>query len=129
MKSFVVLSLLFFCAVVTARSQAPVPSQFAIIERLIGKTWRGVFEGKPSDRPMVDIARWELALGGKAVRIRHVINDGLYGGETFIMWDDVKQSLVYFYFTTAGFYTSGSMREEDGVLVAREAVTGQPEKR
>ena len=40
------------------------------------------------------------------------------------MWDEPKQSLVYYYFTTAGFYTTGTMRAQDGALVSREVVTG-----
>jgi hypothetical protein len=35
----------------------------------------------------------------------HSVNDGEYGGETLIMWDDEKGSLMSWYFTTAGSLT------------------------
>ena len=71
------------------------------------------------------MARWELALAGKAVRITHSVNEGDYGGETFVIWDRAQGELVYFYFTTAGFYTQGTMAvDEAGRLVSRENVTG-----
>jgi hypothetical protein len=72
----------------------------------------------------VDVVRYEAALGGHAVRIRHAVNDGAYGGETLIVWDGAKQSLVYSYFTNGGFYTQGTMRAEGGVLATHEVVQG-----
>jgi len=91
---------------------------------LLGKTWRGVFPSSTADKPVVDISRFELALNGQAVRNLHSVNDGEYGGETLIVWDERKQELVYYYFTTAGFYTTGSFRVEDGALVSHEVVQG-----
>jgi hypothetical protein len=76
------------------------------------------------DKPVVDVSRFELALNGQAIRNLHSINDGEYGGETLIVWDQAKQKVVYYYFTTAGFYTSGTMSFEDGAIVSRELVTG-----
>lgn len=46
----------------------------------------------------VDIQRWELALNGQAVRILHSINDGEYGGESLLVWDRDRRSLVFHYF-------------------------------
>lgn len=43
----------------------------------------------------------------------HTMNQGEYGGETLFFWDKSLQSLTFFYFTTAGFYTDGTMRIED----------------
>jgi hypothetical protein len=49
------------------------------IRPLSGKTWRGVFANSTPEKPVVDIARWELALNGQVVRILHSINPhGLY---------------------------------------------------
>jgi hypothetical protein len=94
------------------------------LKPFLGKTWRGVFAGQQAGKQVVDVSRFELALSGQAVRNRHSINDGEYGGESFIVWDEKKQSLVYFYFTTAGFYTNGTFRSEAGALVSHETVTG-----
>ena len=90
---------------------------------LLGKTWRGVFAGSTPEKPVVDITRWELALNGQVVRILHSINHGEYGGETIILRDDA-QGLIYFYFTTAGFYTRGTLTFEGSKIITHEVVTG-----
>jgi hypothetical protein len=41
-----------------------------------------------------------------------------------IVWDNERQSLVYYYFTTAGFYTSGTFRVEGDSFVSHEVVKG-----
>ncbi|HUG91265.1 MAG TPA: hypothetical protein VML55_10550 [Planctomycetaceae bacterium] len=91
---------------------------------LLGKTWKGEFKSSTPDRPLFDVSRWERALNGKAVRVLHSVNDGVYGGETIIVWDAQKNSLVYWYFTTAGFRTEGTMKYEDGQWSAQEVVIG-----
>jgi hypothetical protein len=97
---------------------------FEPLRPLLGRTWRGTFPASTPEKPVVDVSRFEITLHGQAVRSRHSINDGDYGGESFIVWDETKQSLVYYYFTTAGFHTIGTMRVEDGALVSRETVVG-----
>ena len=88
----------------------------------LGKTWKGLVD---PDKRTYDVARWELALSGQAIRIRHSVGDGAYGGETVVMWDKERAGLVYYYFTTAGFYTNGTMRfDDDGRLQSRETVAG-----
>jgi hypothetical protein len=89
-----------------------------------GKTWLGELTSPSSDEPAYDVARWELALNGQAIRILHSVNEGEYGGETVIVWDEKRQSLVFFYFTTGGFYTEGTMSHADGVFESHEVVTG-----
>jgi len=103
---------------------AEMNPRLAPLRHLVGKTWRAVFPASTPDHPVVDVSRFELALNGQAVRNLHSINDGEYGGETLIVWDEAKQALVYHYFTTAGFYTVGTMRAEDGAIVSHELVTG-----
>ena len=90
----------------------------------LGKTWKGTFTDQTSETPTVDVSIWERALNGQAVRILHSVNDGAYGGETIITWDPEQKSLVFFYFTTAGFFTRGSMTFEKGKFTTREQVTG-----
>ena len=64
------------------------------------------------------------ALNGNAIKITHSVNNGEYGGESMIMWDAKLGSLVFWYFTTAGFYTQTTVIIEDGKLVSHEKVTG-----
>ncbi|HWB04938.1 MAG TPA: hypothetical protein VG796_18055 [Verrucomicrobiales bacterium] len=90
----------------------------------LGKTWKGRFKSSTPEKPVVDVARWERALNGKAVRVLHSVNDGSYGGESIIRWDAEKKTLVYYYFTTAGFMTSGTMTISGGVITGMEKVTG-----
>lgn len=89
----------------------------------LGRTWKEQGkEGASSGK--IDVARWERALNGKAVRILHSINDGEYGGETIATWDEAKKSVVYHYFTTAGFMTTGTMSFDRGKVVTNEKVSG-----
>ena len=90
----------------------------------LGKTWRGQFKDSKPEKPTIDTARWERALNGKIVRVLHSINDGAYGGESIIRWDSEKGRITYHYFSTAGFYTTGTMTIADGKLIAVEKVTG-----
>jgi hypothetical protein len=94
----------------------------ARFEPFLDKTWKGLVD---PEKGVHDVARWERAIGGQAVRIVHSVADGAYGGETLVVWDRAREELVYFYFTTAGFYTQGTMSfDAEGRLVSREAVTG-----
>lgn len=108
-------------------SAAEPPSLDPQLEPLrpwLGKTWKGVFPGSSGGAPLADIARWERALNGKAVRILHSLNEGMYGGESIVRWDPQQQAVVYHYFTTAGFTTTGKMSFKDGRLLTHETVHG-----
>ena len=94
------------------------------LAHLVGRTFRGVLSEPGAERPMVDVSRWERALNGMAVRNRHSVDDGEYGGETIIYWNRETSTLDFFYFTTAGFFTRGTMTVENGVVSTREQVTG-----
>lgn len=106
-----------------AAVQAAAPaSHLEPFQPFVGKTWKALVD---PEKGVHDVARWELALGGQVVRILHSVGDGAYGGETIVTWDREKESLVYYYFTTAGFYTHGTFRvDEEGRLHSREVVTG-----
>lgn len=90
----------------------------------IGKTWRGTGAATDTGQEMSDVSHWERALNGQAIRVLHSVNNGQYGGETMIVWDEAKNSLVFFYFTTAGFYTTGTMKIEGTQHTSHEYVTG-----
>jgi hypothetical protein len=101
-----------------------------VLRPLLGKTFRGELKSsapvKVGETAKVseDIARWERALNGQAVRILHSVNQGAYGGETLITWSKEKNSLVYHYFTTAGYETTGKMTEAGNKFTTLESVTG-----
>jgi hypothetical protein len=99
-------------------------AHLAPLKPLVGKTWRGVFANSTPEKPVVDVSRFEAALNGQAVRNLHSINDGAYGGESLMVWDKEKQSLVFYYFTTGGFYTTGTIQPQDGGFATQEIVKG-----
>jgi hypothetical protein len=107
-----------------AAEAPPLDEHLEAFRPLLGKTWRGEFKRSKPENPTIDVARWERALNGRAVRVLHSVNDGAYGGESIIQWDKEKKQLIYFYFTTAGFYTTGTMAWADGKLVSHEKVIG-----
>jgi len=94
------------------------------LKGLVGKTWRGTLSKPGAAKVQVDVQRWDEALNGQAVRILHSINDGDYGGESLVVWDKERQSLVFTYFTTADFYTTGTVTMEGGAMVTLEEVKG-----
>lgn len=116
----ILLTILF----IPGFTQDDLAPELQAFQPFIGKTWRGVFKNSAPEKPMIDISRWERALNGSAIRIMHSLNDGEYGGESIIFWDKEKQTLVYYYFTTAGFFTSGTMSFEDSAIVSHEMVSG-----
>ena len=115
------LSLLAFSAVHAADS---LIAELEGFRPFIGKTFRGELPASKSGKPQIDVSRWERALNGRAVRNLHSINDGEYGGETLIFWDADRQQIRYWYFTTAGFFTEGTMSFGSGGYTAHEVVSG-----
>lgn len=97
------------------------------LKPFLGKTWKGEFANSTPEKPVIDVSRWERALNGQAVRILHSINNGEYGGESLVFWDKEKQSLVFYYFTTAGFFTTGTIKFENGKMISHEYVKGNAE--
>ncbi|WP_205623849.1 hypothetical protein [Pseudoalteromonas rubra] len=111
-----------------ARSDDNKPAQLAkelaVFQSFLG-TWQADFDVPAGKPPMRDVSRWERALNGTAVRTLHSINAGMYGGESLIFWDKSKNALVFYYFTTAGFYTQGTIEVlSPSEFVAFEDVTG-----
>src|SRR5205809_3201143 len=68
---------------------------------LLGKTWKGHFKNSTPEKPAHDIAKWERAMNGQAVRITNSVNDGKYGGESILMWNSKSKRVEFYYFTTA----------------------------
>ncbi len=90
----------------------------------LGKTFRGEFADSTPEKPVVDVVRYERAMNGKAVRSLHSINDGEYGGETLIYWDSERKTLAFFYLTTAGFRTEGTIIATERKFSSLETVKG-----
>lgn len=117
----ILVSLFLFSAVISSGGE--LDSNLEALKPFLG-TWRSEFKGSSPEKPVVDVTMWERALNGKAVRIVHSINDGEYGGEAIVTWDTEKKSLVYHYFTTAGFMTKGTMKVNGKMLESHETVSG-----
>ena len=95
---------------------------FAPFLPMIGKTWRG---RHATQAGVEDVMRWDWAVGGHAVRIVHSVNGGVYGGETLIFPDKDSGQLIFHYFTTGGFHTTGVIRPVgDGTWEIDETVHG-----
>ena len=58
------------------------------LKSYIGKTFKGEFSNSTPEKPVFDVQHWERILNGKGIRITHSVNNGEYGGESIIMWDD-----------------------------------------
>ncbi len=102
-------------------SSAPAQA-FAPFLPLIGKTWRGT---NVTQEGVGDVMRWDWAVGGHAVRIVHAVNGGVYGGETLIFPDKDSGQLIFHYFTTGGFHTTGVIRPTGpGAMEIEETVHG-----
>jgi len=99
---------------------AKLIEELKYFEPLVGKTYLGKF----SSNTDTDISEWETILNGQAIRTVHSVNEGEYGGETIIYWDKAKKEIVAHYFTTAGFYTVGTMKIEGNKIVAVDELTG-----
>ena len=125
----VTLILLFFlsCAFTGSAQEKRLDENLQALQPFLG-SWRGEFKSSTPEKPVIDVALWERALNGKAVRILHSINDGAYGGETLVTWDAKSKTIVYHYFTTAGFQTKGTMKIDGKKLVCHEVVTGNTEE-
>jgi hypothetical protein len=52
------------------------------------------------------------------------MNDGAYGGETLLIWDDPRKTVAFYYFTTQGFMTTGTLEVKDGKFITHEEVKG-----
>jgi len=107
-----------------ADAPLPLDEHLQALQPFLGHTWRGEFKKSTPEKPIIDVSRWDRALNGKAVRVLHSINNGAYGGESIIHWDSEKNEIRYHYFTTAGFYTTGSMTITNNIITAVERVSG-----
>ena len=118
MKKALLLAVALSALAAPARTE-PNP-KLSWFKPLLGKTWRGTLPGGA-----VDVHRFELILNGQVVRTIHSVNDGAYAGEALVYWDAEKQSIVSHYVTTGGFYTSATIRFENGAMLSHILADGR----
>ncbi|WP_394174392.1 hypothetical protein [Thalassotalea litorea] len=107
-----------------SNQQGELHPKLAMFKPYLGG-WQSDMGKNQQGDPMIDISVWQRALNGNAVRTLHSINDGAYGGESLIFWDESENKIKFYYFTTASFYTSGWMEvTSDNAFTAYEDVTG-----
>ncbi|WNC71516.1 hypothetical protein RGQ13_15495 [Thalassotalea psychrophila] len=121
---FVCLFLLISNFSVADEQDKTLAEPLRMFSKFIG-SWESTFAMMDGNPHVVDVAVWERALNGKAIRSLHSINDGMYGGEMLMFWDKELNSLVFYYFTTADFYTKGTIEVvNETSFIAYEDVSG-----
>ena len=111
--------------IVKRNSKVPFAEQLSAFENYLGG-WTATFDTPPDQPKVVDVTLFEKVLNGKALRTTHSINDGAYGGESYVFWNNQTKRLEFHYFTTADFITTGWMEFETPTkFVAYEDVTGE----
>lgn len=119
-KLLIPLFLILFSSFVFA--QNTLAPELELFRPFIEKTYIGTFVGNGDTPAMTDVSQWVRALNGQAIKIIHSVNNGDYGGETILFWDKAKKQIVFYYFTTAGFYTNGTMTVEKNKFTSHEFV-------
>lgn len=107
MKTLWFILALFSCS--SGAAEMVLHPELEIFRPFVDSHWEGDLTEPGKDKKMIDRSSWSRALNGQAIKTMHSINDGDYGGETMIFWDQKQQKIAYYYFTTAGFYTHGTM--------------------
>lgn len=111
----------------SAQASEKFDDKLAFFAPYVG-TWYSVFESVDGVATVSDVAKWQRALNGKALKTIHSVNKGAYGGESIIFWDKKQQKYVFYYFTTADFMTTGEIEiTSDNSFVAYEDVDGSSE--
>jgi hypothetical protein len=128
MKRLLVIILLgVACGSFAAEQKQTLATPLEPFRNILGKTWKGHFKRSTPEKPLIDVARWERTLNGQAVRILHSVNNGAYGGESIMMANPKTEQVEFYYFTTAGFLTRGTVRFDGGKILTHEDVIGSKE--
>jgi hypothetical protein len=118
------LVLTAICVGPAVGEDLPLNPHLEPLRPLLEKTWKGTFTNSKPGNPIVDVARWERILNGQAVRRIHSVNEGAYGGESLIFWDEQKKTVSVYYVTTAGFQSLGTLEFKAGKFMGHENVQG-----
>lgn len=122
MKKIILLTVICIAALA---SRAGAYEPMAFFAPLDGMALRGEGNG-PDGKPIVDIVRYEMILGGRAFQVTHRLEDGAYGGRTIFFYDEGAEKHIYHYFTTAGFHTTGEIAMTETGFTSVEAVKNHP---
>ncbi|MCV6622152.1 MAG: hypothetical protein OIF51_10430 [Cellvibrionaceae bacterium] len=106
-----VIFTLILTASMNAAAEIKLDAKLEPFRAFIG-TWQAPMNWGKDKGTVLDVAHWQVALNGKALKTVHSVNDGDYGGESFIFWDKKTKSYKSFYFTTADFYTEATIKLE-----------------
>ena len=100
--------------------------QFGDLAPLVGRCYLGTPVGGSASQAK-DIQFWSIALGGAAITIEHALEDGSYGGISYIYPSAKPDAFTYVYITNAGFHTQGTIIvNDDQSFTASETVNGHP---
>ena len=107
-------------------TESPYAADFGVLADLAGTRWRGEpGEAEKEHGQPADISEWYWDLGGAVLVNRHVLEDGSYGGITYVQKTRSTDALDYVYITSAGFRTTGSFTlTDDGDWSAYEKLEG-----
>lgn len=118
------LLLLLFIPFLSIAQEPKVIDELQAFEGFIGKTFKGEFSTSTPENPVYDIQSWERILNGKGIKTVHSVNEGMYGGESIMMWDAEDGTIKCWYFTTAGFTTISTLKAIENGFEFSEKVTG-----
>ncbi|MGH1421413.1 MAG: hypothetical protein ACRBEQ_06315 [Hyphomonas sp.] len=98
--------------------------KFGALAALAGTRWYAVPAEGASEK-VGDLQHWYWEFGGTVLAQRHALEDGSYGGVTYIYPNTTSGELDFVYITSGGFHTSGAFSlNEDGSWTALEDVAG-----
>lgn len=122
MKRLLACMVLWIGVEARAADERPLNPHLELFRPVLGLVFKAELKQSTPEEPVHDVVMYERALNGQAIRSYHSINDGAYGGETLVRWDEEEQKLVLHYFTTEGFLTVGTMTVEGDELHSWEKV-------
>lgn len=100
--------------------------RFGTLLNFVGNCYRATPTAESAE-PKADIQFWSLALGGAAITIEHALEDGSYGGISYVYPKAEPNTFTYVYITNAGFHTQGTIIvNDDQSFTASETVNGHP---
>ena len=111
----------------TWQSVIDAPAErFGVLLDFVGNCYRATPTGDSAEQT-ADIQFWSLALGGAAITIEHALEDGSYGGISYIYPSAEPDAFTHVYITNAGFHTQGTIIvNDDQSFTASETVNGHP---
>lgn len=100
--------------------------KFGPLFDLVGRCYKGTPTDESAEKT-ADIQYWGWALGGAAITIEHALEDGSYGGISYVYPKPGSDDFTYVYITNAEFHTQGTITlNDDQSFTASETVNGHP---